>query len=199
MADIQRARLAAFEPSKNEKHDPGQIVIFFDSRMSTTVDDKFSTIQSYWTAGLHRLGWPSLYRQDLDPGMIRLIWYTHVGNEGHRDYALHRAYAVKEMFDSLSEGGFRPMVLGWSGENPFPMIGGSEPPLEPKKPTIKVATTWSGKSSGHTKDSGTPLERVMAIIEAEEMREAKGREKEVLDSAGSSGKYGYRDDVKSPV
>jgi hypothetical protein len=108
---------------------------------------------------------------------------------------------VKEMFDSLSEAGFRPMVLGWSGENPFPMIGGSEPPPEPKKPKIKVATTWSGTVSGHsstTPQSATPHERVMAIIGNEEKKEADGRRKDVLDSAGSEkGKLGL--DVKSPV
>ncbi|KAK5163266.1 uncharacterized protein LTR77_010852 [Saxophila tyrrhenica] len=197
MADIVQARLAAFEPSKNEKHDPGQIVIFFDSRMSTTPDNQFSYLQSSRIASLHRLGWPSFTKPDLDPGMIRLVWYTHVGNEGQRDYPLYRAYAVKDMFDSLSEAGFRPMVLGWSGENPFPMIGGSEPPAEPKKPKVQVATTWSGKAVGHGKDAGTPHDRVMAIISDQERREAKVREKEVIDSAGPKEKSGLG--VQSPV
>ena len=143
--------------------------------------------------------------------MLRLIWHTHVGKEGQRDYPLHRAYAVKEMFDSLADAGFRPMVMGWSAENPFPMIGGSEPPAEPKKPTIKVATTWSSRSSGHSGDSGTPHDRVMAIISEEERREAKTREKDVLDSAGAKEKGGFGPlsttglkeksgfDVRSPV
>lgn len=143
------------------------------------------------------MGWPSLYKQDLDPGQLRLIWYTHVGTEGHRDFPLHRAYAVKDMFDSLSDAGFRPMVLGWSGENPFPMIGGSEPPEEPKKPKIKVATTWSSTVSGHSSASGTPHDRVMAIIGQEERREAEMRKKEVIELAGPDKKATF--DVKSPV
>jgi hypothetical protein len=76
MTDIIKARLSAFQPSKNEKYNAGQLVIFFDNRMSRTSDDQFSSIQSYWTAGLYRLGWPSLYKPDLDPGSIRLVWYT---------------------------------------------------------------------------------------------------------------------------
>ena len=201
MADVIASRLKDFQPSKNEKYDPGKIVILFDDRLNTTADDKFSTFQSYWTSALYRMSWPSLSRPDLDPGNIRLIWYTHVGNQGTRDYPLYRAYAVKEMFDSLSQEGFRPMVLGWSGENPFPMIGGSEPPPEPKKPKIKVATTSSGSVSGHgnpnsastSRETTTPHERVMRIIGEEERREAEGRKKEVQDSE-KSGR-----DIKSPV
>lgn len=99
---------------------------------------------------------------------------------------------VKEMFDSLSEEGFRPMVLGWSGENPFPMIGGSEPPPEPQKPKIKVATTWSGGVSGHGRGGTTPHDRVMAIINEEERKEAESRRKEIEKFEGERG-------VQSPV
>jgi hypothetical protein len=91
MTDIIKARLAAFQPSKNEKYDAGQLVIFFDNRMSTTPDDQFSSIQSYWTAGLYRLGWPSVYKPDLDPGSIRLVWYT-VRNSGARAFRLALVY-----------------------------------------------------------------------------------------------------------
>lgn len=125
-----------------------------------------------------------------------LTTLQHAGNEGHRDYPLHRAYAVKDMFDSLSDAGFRPMVLGWSGENPFPMVGGAEPPPEPQKPKIKVATTWSGRASGHG-SATTPHDRVMAIIGEESRREAEGRKTDVLDSAGEKEKGGF--DVQSPV
>lgn len=100
-----------------------------------------------------------------------------------REYPLHMAYTVKEMFDSLAEEGFRPCIMGWSEENPFPMIGGSEPPAPPKKVEPKRATTWSGGVSGHNK--GSPHDRVMAIIEKEEEREKEGRAKEV---------QGYRDE-----
>ena len=76
MTDVISNRLKEFDPSKTEKYDPGQIVIFFDNRMAKTTDDKFSTFQTYWTDGLYRLGWPSLRRPNLDVGMIRLVWYT---------------------------------------------------------------------------------------------------------------------------
>lgn len=192
MANVIETRLKEFEPSKHEKYDPGQIVILFDNRMARTKDDNFSTFQSYWTSSLYKLGWPSFSKPDLDPGLLRLTWYTHAGNEGSRDFPLYKADAVKEMFDSLSDEGFRPMVLGWSAENPFPMIGGSAPPSEPEKPKIKVATSWSGTVSGHNSATtpGTPHDRVMAIIKKDEDREAQVRKKEVLKPEGERGKIG---------
>ena len=79
------------------------------------------------------------------------------------------------------------MVLGYSGENPFPMIGGSEPPPKPEKPKVKVATSWSSSASGHGKGVTTPHDRVMNIITEEERREAERRktevEKDTKDSA----------------
>lgn len=71
------------------------------------------------------------------------------------------------------------MVLGWSAENPYPMIGGSEPPAAPEKPKVKVATSWSSTLSGHGEGVDTPHDRVMAILTEEERKQAEGRKKEV--------------------
>jgi len=62
------------------------------------------------------------------------------------------------------------------------MIGGSEPPLAPKKVRPrKAATSATPTYSGHGGAGAgkTPHERVMAIIEKEEEREAKKRAEEV--------------------
>nr|POE87763.1 hypothetical protein CFP56_10992 [Quercus suber] len=174
--------LDEFEPSKAGKYDPGQIVILFDGRQNKSPDEKYSIFQYYWMESMIKLGWPSVHAQDLEPGKLRLIWYSHAGNEGTRDYPLWQAYTVKEMFDSLSEQLFRPMILGWSGENPFPMIGGSEPPSKPKKLVPRTVTSTSATVSGHSGVKGNPHDRVMAIIDAEEEREAKKR-KELVERA----------------
>ncbi|KXL50444.1 hypothetical protein M433DRAFT_176420 [Acidomyces richmondensis BFW] len=175
--------LEDYDPTKAEKYDPGTVVIFFDNRHSggPANGPQLSTYQSYRLWGLQKLGWPSFDTPDLEPGKIRLVWYTHAGNEGQRDYPLYMAYTVKEMFDSLSDEGFRPMIVGYSAENPYPMIGGAEPPAPPKKPTMpKPSTSASGRVSGHSGAiGGTPHDRVMAIIEKEEAREAKKRAEEV--------------------
>ena len=171
-------QLAAFQPSKNEHYDPGKLIILFDARTMTSPEVQQSALQSYYTSTLSRLGWPSLWTPDVPPAHIRLVWYTHAGNEGTRDFPLYKAESVKEMYDSLATEGFRPMILGWSGENPYPMIEGEAPEKPREKPKPKVSTSWSGTVSGHA-SPGTPHDRVMAIISEDEKREAKKREEEV--------------------
>ncbi|KAK6435980.1 hypothetical protein LTR95_007835 [Oleoguttula sp. CCFEE 5521] len=154
--------LATFQPASAGAYNPGTVVIFFDARGFKSAQDQLPTYQSYWLETKYRLGWPSIwYTTDLEP-------------EGMREYPLHMAYTVKDMYDSLSGDGFRPMILGWSLENPFPMIGGAEPPEEPKQPKVRKATTWSNNVSGHAKGAN-PHERVMAIIAKEEERQKEGR------------------------
>lgn len=108
---------------------------------------------------------------------LRFHWHflmlaQNDGNQGQKDFPLHKAMAVKEMFDSLSEEGFRPMVYGYSSENPFPMLGGVEPPPPPKKKEPKRATTWSNAVAGHSQGS-TPHDRIMSIIRDDDEKEAK--------------------------
>ncbi|KAK0940327.1 hypothetical protein LTR29_008066 [Friedmanniomyces endolithicus] len=169
--------LDSFDSRTAGEHDPGQIIILFDHRhiLPRPEDNKMSSYQAYYLDGLSRMGWATYWEKpNLDPGKIQLLWYTHAGAQGTRNYPLHKCHLVKEMFDSLSTEGFRPLILGWSAENPYPMIGGIEPPPPPKAPKMKVVTSTSGTVSGHGgKDGSTPHDRVMAIIVKEEEREAK--------------------------
>ncbi|RMY34934.1 hypothetical protein D0866_04938 [Hortaea werneckii] len=204
------SRFYSSSTDQTSRHDPGQLVIFFDNRHCGPLnleDDKMSRFQHAWLSGLTRMGWPSWWQKpDLEVGKLRLVFYTvmemhtkddkftsatscwltafpqHAGAEGHRDYPLHLAYTVLEMFNSLTDEGFRPFVLGWSGENPFPMIGGAEPPDAPKKALMpqekrSAAPAYSGHRCGPS--NSTPHERIMAIIAREEEREAKKRAEEV--------------------
>ena len=102
---------------------------------------------------------------------LRLTGMKHDGNQGQKDFPLHKAPAVKEMFDSLSTEGFRPMIIGYSSENPFPELGGKEPPPPPKKQEPKRATTWSNSVAGHS-ESSTPHDRIMSIIRDDDEKEA---------------------------
>lgn len=86
------------------------------------------------------------------------------------------------MFDDLSTSGFRPCLLGWSAENPFPMLGGVIPEPPKKKPAPRLAKTWSNAVSGHSRVEGeTPHDRIMAIIRDDEEREARLRELQVRE------------------
>ncbi|KAK5689447.1 hypothetical protein LTR17_026261 [Elasticomyces elasticus] len=171
--------LGSFDPRTAGAHDPGQIIILFDDRHIKPAENTMSRYQSYYLNGLTRMGWATYWEKpNLDPGNLEVVWYMPDGARGARTYPLHKAEAVKEMFDFLSTQGLRPMILGWSAENPYPMIGGIEPPPPPKKPKMRVVTSASGTVSGHgsAKDNAsTPHDRVMKIIDAEEARIAKAQ------------------------
>ncbi|SMR51345.1 unnamed protein product [Zymoseptoria tritici ST99CH_1E4] len=175
--------LDSFQAGKTGAYNPGDIRIWYDNRTFKGFEDKLSRFQSYYLSGLSYLNRPSLFfPRDLVPGNLRIIWYTHAGAQGERDWPLHEYLAVKEMFDYLSEKGFRPMVLGYSEENPFPMLGGVEPPKPKKRKAPRVATTWSNHVAGHSEAlGGTPHDRVMRIIEEDEAREARLRELQVQE------------------
>ncbi|KAK1061674.1 hypothetical protein LTR12_009008 [Friedmanniomyces endolithicus] len=188
--------LDSFDSRTAGEHDPGQIIILFDHRhiLPRPEDNKMSSYQAYYLDGLSRMGWATYWEKpNLDPGKIQLVWYTHAGAQGTRNYPLHKCHLVKEMFDSLSTEGFRPLILGWSAENPYPMIGGIEPPPPPKAPKMKVVTSTSGTVSGHGGKDGvasTPHDRVMAIIFKEEEREAKARA-EIVEREKKAEALGY--------
>jgi hypothetical protein len=70
-------QLDAFNPSTAGTYNPGQVVIFFDHRGFKTEKDTMGRFQNYWLSTKYRLGWPSIwYTNDLEPGKLRLIWYT---------------------------------------------------------------------------------------------------------------------------
>ncbi|KAK5123257.1 hypothetical protein LTR08_006450 [Meristemomyces frigidus] len=86
------------------------------------------------------------------------------------------------------------MLLSHQHENPYPTIGGTLPPVPEKKSLARdprVAKHGvSGAYSGHGGPVGsTPFDRVTAIIEKEEAREAgrKRREFEVAFGVGDTG------------
>lgn len=161
-------------------YNPGHLTILYDARTSAASNDQLTYLHHYWLATKSYLQWPSLWTQDLEPGNLRLIWYTTHGAEGKRDYPLQSWESVRVAFQSLETEGFRPMLLGWSRENPFPELGGRVPEkVESVLPSARKAKTYSGAMSGH-REGESPHDRVMAIIEGEERREAEARAEEVL-------------------
>jgi hypothetical protein len=77
MVQSIQAQLDGFNPATAGTYDPGQVVIFFDHRSFISEKDSMSRYQSYWLQTKSRLGWPSFwYTSDLEPGKLRLVWYT---------------------------------------------------------------------------------------------------------------------------
>lgn len=77
MAQSIQEKLRTFDPATAGAYDPGQVVVFFDHRSFKSEKDQMSRYQSYWLETKSRLGWPSFwYTSDLEPGKLRLVWYT---------------------------------------------------------------------------------------------------------------------------
>ena len=72
--------LDKFDPQTAGKYDPGQIIVLYDNRTYKSHEDKLGFFQSYWLEGMYNLGWPSLSTPNLEPGYIRLIFYTVCSN-----------------------------------------------------------------------------------------------------------------------
>lgn len=70
--------LKTFEPSKAGAYDAGSLIVLFDGRQSgpPAGSNKTSMFTSLWLHSMYRLGWPGLQRPDLEPGNLRLVWYT---------------------------------------------------------------------------------------------------------------------------
>ncbi|EMF10870.1 uncharacterized protein SEPMUDRAFT_165455 [Sphaerulina musiva SO2202] len=189
--------LDKFDPQRAGRYDPGEIQVFYDNRTFGGFEDKMPLYQKYKLQALSRLGRPDIWSiTDLPGGHLRIIFFTHVGAQGQKDFPIHKWVAVKEMFDSLSEEGFRPYIIGYSNENPFPMLGG----VEPEQPKVKakapkVAKTWSNYASGHSDAKGvTPHDRVMAIIRDDDEKEAKLRELQIREwTDEKKGGYGEQE------
>ncbi|KAM3420004.1 hypothetical protein BST61_g3315 [Cercospora zeina] len=198
MGYTTREELDKFDPQTAGRYDPGEIQVFYDNRTFGGFEDKMPTWQKYKLQALSRLGRADVWSiTDLPGGYLRIVFFTHTGTQGQKDFPLHKWEAVKEMFDSLSEEGFRPYIIGYSNENPFPMLGGVEPeqPKQKSTPAPKVAKTWSNFAAGHSKAQGeTPHDRVMAIIKDDDEKEAKLREIQIREwTDEKKGGYGEQE------
>lgn len=70
-------RTAAFETARSGKYDPGPIQVFYDNRTFAGPEDKLPFYQRYKLEALSRLARADTWLpQDLEPGKIRIVWYT---------------------------------------------------------------------------------------------------------------------------
>lgn len=77
MATPIQHTLDTFDPATAGAYNPGHVVVFFDHRGVKSSKDQMGYLQNYWLSTKYRLGWPSVWwTTDLEPGKLRLIWYT---------------------------------------------------------------------------------------------------------------------------
>jgi hypothetical protein len=110
----------------------GSPTIFFDSHP----EEQESYLYSYWTSfkSTLKIAWTGKVPKFLNPGTLRIIWYTQDGNEGFKDYELHEYAIVRDNFDVLLklDEVRRVVVMGYSGQNPYVMGAGGRNPWQDK-------------------------------------------------------------------
>jgi hypothetical protein len=110
----------------------GTPTIFFDSHPS----EQESYLSSYWSSfkSTLKIAWTGQVPKFLSPGTLRIIWYTHDGSEGMKDYELHEYAQVRDSFDMLLglDEVRRVLVMGYSGQNPYVMGPGGRNPWQDK-------------------------------------------------------------------
>jgi len=107
--------------SKLPNLDFGSPTIFFDSHP----EEQESYVYSYWSSLKSNLktAFTGEVPKFHPPGKLRIIWYTHDGNKGMKDYDLHEYAMVRNNFDVLLNMPEirRVVIMGYSGQNPYIM------------------------------------------------------------------------------
>jgi hypothetical protein len=106
--------------------DFGSPTIFFDSHPS----EQESYLYSYWSSlksQLH-IAWSGDVPKFHAPSRLRIIWYTHDGNSGMKDYELHEFALVRKSFDAMLELDEvrRVVVMGYSKLDPYTVGAGGK-------------------------------------------------------------------------
>jgi hypothetical protein len=143
--------------------DFGTPTIFFDSHPH----EQESYLYSYWSSlkSTLRTAWTGDVPKFHNTGTLRIIWWTHDGNRGLKDFELHEFMIVREKFDVLLAlpDVRRVLIMGYSGQNPYLLRPGGR---------------------------GDKLEREMGRMEAEGKRAREARDRDEGMGADSGGKNG---------
>ncbi|KAH8762883.1 hypothetical protein F5882DRAFT_24058 [Hyaloscypha sp. PMI_1271] len=105
----------------------GSPTIFFDSHP----EEQESYLYSYWSSlkSNLKIAFTGEVPKFHSPGKLRIIWWTHDGNQGLKDYELHEYEQVRANFDILLNMPEirRVVIQGYSGQNPYVLVNGTNP------------------------------------------------------------------------
>jgi len=96
-------------------------VIFFDSHP----EQQDSYLYSYVSSLKSTLStaWTGIVPPFLEPGELRIVWWTTDGNEGNKDYPLRKYREVRDQYETLLNHPDvkRCLITGYPGQNPYAM------------------------------------------------------------------------------
>jgi hypothetical protein len=157
----------------------GSPTIFFDSHP----EEQESYLYSYWSSfkATLKIAVTGQVPRFLNPGTLRIIWYTHDGNEGMKDYELHEYALVRENFDVLLglDEVRRVVVMGYSGQNPYILGAGGRNPWQDK---FRREFQKMDREAREAKEAQETVERGFSI---DERKQTEKEKKERLGSRDS--------------
>jgi hypothetical protein len=174
--------------------DFGHPAIFFDSHPT----EQESYLYSYWSSlktSLH-IAWTGQVPKPLERGYLRLIFWTHEGTQGIKDYPLHEYNIVRHAFDeALNQPEVRRcMVMGFSGQNPYVLdVGGKNPwveKFEREERNRKREQRFADSEEGRI---GKKVDIESVIEKSEEYDEHKRQRAEEMEAAVAKHTEGFID------
>ncbi|TKX22459.1 hypothetical protein C1H76_5241 [Elsinoe australis] len=153
-------------------------IIFFDSHPEPPagiIRDSLSRFTKHLMTA-----WTGDVVIDVQPGMIRLQWYTTDGNFGKRDYELREHAEAQTGWETLCNlpEVDRAMIVGYPSQNPYSIDGKSQWVVqEMKKKEIMQSQEYRDLVPRKKKEPGIG-DRIDDIIQDEDLREKKRRQRE---------------------
>ncbi|KAF4553534.1 Hypothetical protein D9617_6g092650 [Elsinoe fawcettii] len=153
-------------------------IIFFDSHpepQAGIVRDSISRFTKHL-----KTAWTGDVVLDIEPGMLRLQWYTTDNTFGKRDYLLREHSEAQTGWETLCNlpEVQRAMIVGYPSQNPYSIDGKSQWKLqEQKKREILQEERYRDLVPRQKKEPGVG-DRIEDILMEEELREKRQRKRE---------------------
>ncbi|PNS18156.1 hypothetical protein CAC42_3601 [Sphaceloma murrayae] len=153
-------------------------IIFFDSHPEPPagiVRDSLSRFTKHL-----KTAWTGDVVIDVQPGMLRLQWYTTDGNFGKRDYELREHAEAQTGWETICNlpDVARAMIVGYPSQNPYSIDGKSQYAVqEMRRQEILRSQEYRDLVPRKKKEPGVG-DRIEDIIMEEECREKRLREGE---------------------
>ncbi|KAF2147769.1 hypothetical protein K461DRAFT_298385 [Myriangium duriaei CBS 260.36] len=146
-------------------------IVFFDSHPEPPAGIVWDSINSVKKQLI--ISWTGDVVLDVQPGLVRLQWYTTDGKFGKKDYELREHEDVRQGFEKLCtlDDVSRCQVLGYPSQNPFSIFGESEFAIQERKKREILDSAQYRDFIPRNKKGPSVAEQIDDIIDFEEKKQ----------------------------
>ncbi|KAG8631807.1 hypothetical protein KVT40_000947 [Elsinoe batatas] len=163
-------------------------IVFFDSHpepQTGIVRDSINRFTKHLMTA-----WTGDVVLDVEPGMLRLQWYTTDSTFGKRDYLLSEHTECQTGWETLCNlpEVSRAMIVGYPSQNPYSIDGKSQWKLQERKKKEILQSEQYRYLVPRKKKEPTVGQKIEDILQEEELRERKRREREERERESGKGR-----------